>query len=82
MIPNQARRLKELERENTRLKKLVADLSLNKAILEEALGKSCESNLASRHGSAGKRKAGCLRAPRLHQSLEGAVDATLPSPGE
>ena len=35
----QARRLNELERENTRLKKLVADLSLDKAILEEALSK-------------------------------------------
>ena len=32
----QAKRLKELEVENTRLKKLVADLSLDKAILVEA----------------------------------------------
>jgi putative transposase len=32
----QARRLKELERENTRLKKLVADLSLDISILKEA----------------------------------------------
>lgn len=32
----QARRLKELEKENARLKKLVADLSLDKAILREA----------------------------------------------
>jgi transposase-like protein len=39
MVPDQARRLKELERENARLKKLVADLSLDKSILEEALGK-------------------------------------------
>jgi transposase-like protein len=33
---NQAKRLKELERENGRLKKLVADLSLDNAILREA----------------------------------------------
>ncbi len=33
---DQARRLKELERENTRLKKVVADLTLDKAILKEA----------------------------------------------
>jgi putative transposase len=39
MDKTQARRLQELERENTRLKKLVADLSLDKAILEEALSK-------------------------------------------
>ncbi len=32
---DQARRLKELERENAQLKKLVADLSLDKQILEE-----------------------------------------------
>lgn len=32
---DQARRLKELESENTRLKKLVADLSLDNAILKE-----------------------------------------------
>ncbi len=33
---DQARRMKELERENARLKRLVADLSLDKAILTEA----------------------------------------------
>jgi transposase-like protein len=33
---DQARRFKELERENVRLKKLVADLSLDNAILREA----------------------------------------------
>ena len=33
----QAKRLKELERENGRLKRLVADLSLDKEILKEAL---------------------------------------------
>jgi putative transposase len=34
---NQARRLKDLEKENARLRKLVADLSLDKDILNEAL---------------------------------------------
>jgi transposase-like protein len=32
---DQARRLKELEQENSRLKKLVADLSLDNSILKE-----------------------------------------------
>ena len=32
----QAKRLKELEKENTRLKRLVADLSVDNAILKEA----------------------------------------------
>jgi transposase-like protein len=35
MRVDQARRLKELEQENTGLKKLVADLSLDNAILKE-----------------------------------------------
>ncbi len=37
MGTQQALRLKELEKENARLKKLVADLSLDKAILQETL---------------------------------------------
>ena len=36
MRVEQAKRLKELEQENSRLKKLVADLSLDNAILKEA----------------------------------------------
>ena len=35
----QAKKLKELERENARLKNLVADLSLDNAILKEAISK-------------------------------------------
>jgi transposase-like protein len=37
MKVSQARRLKELERENVRLKKAVAELTLDKLILKEAL---------------------------------------------
>jgi len=33
---DQARRLKELERENTRLRRAVADLTLEKLVLKEA----------------------------------------------
>ena len=36
LTKDQARRLKELERENARLKKAVADLTLDKLILKEA----------------------------------------------
>ena len=36
MQVNQALRLKELEKENSRLKRLVADLSLDNAILKES----------------------------------------------
>ena len=40
MKVEQARRLKELESENSRLKKLVADLSLDNAILKEVNSKN------------------------------------------
>ena len=36
MTVSQARRLKELERENPRLRKVVADLTLDKMILQDA----------------------------------------------
>ena len=39
MDTSQATKLKELEKENLQLKKLVADLSLDNAILKEVLGK-------------------------------------------
>ena len=37
--PDQARELKQLQEENARLKKLVADLSLDKAILQDVAKK-------------------------------------------
>ena len=43
MMPlDQAKRLKELEKENARLKRLLADEILGKELLKEALEKSCE----------------------------------------
>ena len=39
MDVKRAKKLKEIEKENVRLKKLVADLSLDNAILKEVLGK-------------------------------------------
>ena len=39
MLPSDMKRLKRLEEENTKLKKLVADLSLDKAMLQDVLSK-------------------------------------------
>ena len=39
LSPSELKRLKELERENVQLKKLVADLSLDKQILQDVLTK-------------------------------------------
>ena len=39
MLPSEARELKQLRDENTKLKRLVADLSLDKVMLQDVLGK-------------------------------------------
>jgi putative transposase len=39
LLPSQMRRLRQLEDENTKLKKLVADLSLDKAMLQDVLAR-------------------------------------------
>jgi putative transposase len=37
LLPDEMRRLKQLEDENNKLRKVVADLSLDKAMLQDAL---------------------------------------------
>jgi putative transposase len=37
--PSELRKLKQLEEENSKLKRIVADLSLNKAMLQDVLSK-------------------------------------------
>jgi len=37
LLPDEMRRLKQLEDENSKLRKVVADLSLDKAMLQDAL---------------------------------------------
>ena len=39
IMPSEVRRLRQLEEENGKLKKLVADLSLDKAMLQDVLAK-------------------------------------------
>jgi len=40
MLPSDMKKLKQLEEENAKLKKLVADLSLDKAMLQDVLSKN------------------------------------------
>lgn len=49
-IAFQARRLKQLEEGNNRLKKLVVDLSLDKEMLQAVLRKSSEGGQKARTG--------------------------------
>jgi len=39
MMPSELRKMKQIEEENSRLRKLVADLSLDREMLQEALRK-------------------------------------------
>jgi putative transposase len=39
LMPSEMKRLKQLEEENSKLKRLVADLSLDKAMLQDVLSK-------------------------------------------
>jgi putative transposase len=62
--PDQARELKQLQDENARLKRLVAELSLDKAILQD---------VASKTGAARAEEAGggLRREPPSHQPAAG-----------
>jgi len=60
MDVTQARKLKEMEKENTRLKKLVADLSLDNAILKEVLGKKYLTRQEAKSCSAVHPGTGCI----------------------
>lgn len=48
---NDARRLKELERENTELKKMLAELLLKNRVLEAVSGKNCKPGASTGTGT-------------------------------
>ena len=56
MKVSQARCLKELERENGRLKRAVADLTLDKVILEEALSANVRETRSTQRIRVGRRQ--------------------------
>jgi putative transposase len=64
--PSELKHMRQLEEENLRLKKLVADLSLDKAMLQDVLAKRTDAGTPARMGPGpagtlrGQRKAGLL----------------------
>ena len=50
--PDELRRLRQLEEENSRLKQIVADLTLDKQMLQDVLKKSSESQAAKTAGGS------------------------------
>lgn len=77
----QARRLKELEKEYSRPKRLAAELSLEKQILQDVAGGNCKPRAAE------LRSTGCLtgvrdlRAPRVSAARTMARDSALYADG-
>ena len=72
---DQAKRLKALEQENTRLKRLVADQALDNMILKGGgLGETAEPVPAPPGRGAGTAPAGRLGAAGLPSAQSGAVD--------
>jgi putative transposase len=53
---NEMRKLRQLEEENRQLKQLVADLSLDKQMLQDVLKKSCETGRSKAIGSMDDRQ--------------------------
>ena len=82
MDVSEAQEVKALREENARLKKLVADLSLDKDALQSVIRKNhlgCSAKSGSAAADTGVRTqpAACLRA-----GGDSAVDASLPQPEE
>jgi transposase-like protein len=74
----QAKRLKELERENARLRRLVADLSLEKQVLKDvAAGNLVQPRAAPAGGSGHPRQVRPLGAPRLPPGQPAPGDPAL-----
>ena len=50
---SELRELRQLREENAKLKRLVADLSLDRHVLQEIVAKSCEASSSTRAGGVG-----------------------------
>ncbi len=80
-MPSEAKRLRQLEDENAKLKRIVADLSLDKAMLHDVLQESSEAlpavaSLWIRCGKSGRH-----RCAGLVKSCAPTVHSTPTSPG-
>ena len=72
-----ARRLKALDEENRKLKKLLAEAMLDVATLREALGKTSDARRTENGRELGHRGEGLFAASRLRADRPGAEDVPL-----
>ena len=60
-----AKRLKQLEDENAKLKRLLADAMLDNVVLKDLLGKPCDTGATAGRGAAGDEGSSDLSTPGL-----------------
>src|SRR5712671_5042074 len=72
---DQVKRLKDLETENTRLRRAVSDLTLDKLILQEAARETTKPRASPRLHRACSRRAVDLRAPCLCGARPASLNA-------
>jgi putative transposase len=72
-----ARKLKALEEENRKLKKLLAETMLDASTLKEMLGKTSNAQLAQTRCDLGDPREGLFAAARLSPGWPGSEDLSL-----
>lgn len=77
---SELRELRQLREEVGRLKRLVADLSLDRQILQEIVSKSCKASCASEVGALGAGGLSDQRAARGAGGEVGDWDAAVREP--
>jgi len=78
--PVELRRLRQLEEENAQLKRIVADLTLDKQMLQDALKKSSEGTTTPAPGEHAAGGVSRLRAARLCDRIFAPLGLSLPGP--
>ena len=77
---DQLRQLKQLQEENQRLKRLVAELTLDKTMLQDVLAKNSEASATPPGGSVPARGLQDKRAARLRRHPAAARNVPIPEP--
>ena len=82
LLPDEMRRLKALEDENTRLKKIVADLTLDREMLQDVIRRSSEAWASARDRDRDVRRLGRVDQESLWGHLLRHVQLPLQVPAD
>ena len=81
MMPSEVRKLRQIEEENAKLKRLVADLSLDKAMLQDVLAKNVWSAPSVQDFSRSFGRKCDDGLVRMHSALKTIKPVAQPIPG-